>query len=150
MSRRFARTCTGSAHTVELAVSLCVLIPLILIVFLAAAEVAQAYLITTVLSQSAEQAARELAIQYANDQNITASRSLQDALVFENIRTLGVVNANEQFDDVDFKTTAEPKTVSVKVKYLSGQFGLSPFPFVAPLNIGANWSLEGAATYRLD
>lgn len=138
------------ASIAEFGAALVVLIPLAICLMLVAAEVTQAYLINAVLAQSAESAAREMAIQYASDSNIATSRSLQDSLVYDNIRNAGVINASEQFDQAAFSLDTDPKTVSVTVHYLSGQYGLAPFPFIDPLNIGSNFQLQGKATYRVD
>lgn len=141
---------SNGAHTVELAAALMLLIPLIITILLVVAEITQAYMINSVMLQSAERAAREMAIQYGTDATIATSRSLQDSLVYDNIRTNGILAASEQFDTAVFTTDTDPKTVSVTVRYLGGQYGLTPFPFIDPLNIGATFRLQGKATYRIN
>jgi hypothetical protein len=142
---------TIGATTAEFAAALVFLIPLAIGLLLVAAEVTQAYMINGVLAQCAEKAARELSIQYSNDTSIVNSRALQDSLVYDTIRSNGTLEASEQFDDAVWVTDPlSTKTVTVNVRYTSGQNGLAPFPFIDPLHLAASFQLAGKASYRLD
>lgn len=147
--RSLNRPATGSI-IMEFAAALIIVIPMMLAIVLVTLEVTQAYLLKTSLTQLAEMAARELALQFATDCSVaSASRAKQNRLVFDKIRLQGVVNASEQFDKPAFNIAGECKSVSVTVRYLSGKHNLIPFPFVDPLNIGSNFQLAGSATYTL-
>ncbi len=143
------RSASG-ASIIEFGAALAVLLPLVICLLLVAAEVTQAYFINAVLAQGAESAARELAIQYANDSSVATSQALQESLVYDTIRNSGVINASEQFDPATFTLDTDPKTVSVTVHYRSGQYGLGEFPYLDPLNIGSHFPLQATATYRVD
>lgn len=141
---------TNGASIIEFGAALVFILPLVIALLLVAAEVTQAYLITAVLTQGAESAAREMAIQYGNDTTIASSKSLQDSLVYDHIRNSGVINSSDQFDAATFTLDLDPKTVSVTVHYRSGQYGLPVFPYLDPLNIGSSFPLQAKATYRVD
>lgn len=132
----------------ELGASLLVVIPLILTVLFIAVEMVHAHMIQTVLSQAAEKAAHDFAYIYGSNPDIADNASAQED-VYQNIRSTNIINANEQFQSV-FATTSDPRTVTVTVSYLGGQYGLTPFPQFDPLNLGSNFNLQATATYRLE
>lgn len=134
----------------ETAASMSLLIPLIVMIAFVAVETTEAYMIQSALSQAARRAARNLAIAYGQDPTIAASRSEQDAVVFQNIRIPNFVNSNAQFDDPQWNTSLQPYTTTVTVHYLSGQYGLPVFPQPDPLNLGNNLVITATSTYRLE
>lgn len=145
---RTARRACGGA-IVEGAAALTVLLPVVILLVLAAMEISYAYVLKGSLTEAAREAARSLSIAYGQDPTIATNRSLQDSKVLTKIRIANVVNNEGQFDNPVFDTAADPPTVTVTVRYLSQQFGLPPFPNPDPLNLGSNFQLTGVSTYRL-
>ena len=150
---RFSKVCRfrqrQGSSLVELAAALVVIIPLVFTLLFAAVEMTTAYMIHTVLSQSAHMAARNLAIAYPVDRTIAQNRSAQDSLVFDNVRHSGIINSSAQFDDAVFDTTADPPTVSVTVHYASGDYGLPVFP-IDLLGLEQLFHLSVTSSYRLE
>lgn len=126
------------------------LIPLIFTVLFIVLEASKAYMIKESLAQGARQAARDLAVAYGQNPSIENNRSLQDTMVFDNIKLAGAINASEQFDDPEWNTGAAPPTVTVTVHFTSGQNGLPRFPDPDPLKLGSNFHLDATSTYRLE
>lgn len=126
------------------------MIPLLIAILFVMLEASKAFMIKETLAQGARQAARNLAVEYGKDEQIQYNRSLQDALVFQNIRLKSVINANAQFSDPVWNTVATPPTVTVTVTYTPNQYGLPPFPNPDPLKLGNNFVLNAEATYRLE
>ncbi|MBI4533789.1 MAG: pilus assembly protein [Candidatus Melainabacteria bacterium] len=134
----------------EAAASLGLLLPLVILVVFVILEASYAYLIKTSLSQAARQAARDLAIAYGQNSQVATSRALQDSMVFSNIQISKMVTSTQQFDNPVFNAAADPPTVSVTVRYLSGQYGLPVFPNPDPLNLGSSFIITASSTYRLE
>lgn len=135
---------------VETAAAMSLLIPLIFALIYAVTEISYAYLLKSSLAQGARQAARDLAIAYGQNPAVAGSRSLQEAMVFQNIRINNIINSNAQFDDPVFNTGVSPHTVFVNVKYLGSQYGLPPFPNPDVLNLGSKFVITADSTYRLE
>jgi Flp pilus assembly protein TadG len=146
MARRAQRGATLS----ETAASLSLAIPILLTILFAAVEVCQALTIKESLAQAAREAARNLAIAYAEDPAVAGSRALQDALVFDNVRISSVVNDSRQFGDPVFDSKSDPPCVRVQVAYQSGKYGLPVFPAVDPLKIAGKLTLESRSVYRVE
>lgn len=142
--------CARGYVIAEAAASLVFILPLVFILFFAAAELVQAYCINTVLTQAANQAARQLAVVYPDNSTTLQYRSYQDSLVYGGINYNGIIANSAQFDDAVFNTTADPPTVTVTVHYTGGQYGLSPFPAFDPLGIGKNFQLASTSVYKLE
>ncbi|MBI4533791.1 MAG: hypothetical protein HY711_07565 [Candidatus Melainabacteria bacterium] len=134
----------------ETGASLTILLPLALLIAFMILETSYAYLIKSCLSQAACMAARDLSIAYGENQSVATSRSLQDAMVFDSIRISKIIAASPQFDNPTFATGANPPTVSVTVRYLSGQYGLPTFPNPDPLMLGTSFVITATSTYRLE
>lgn len=134
----------------ETAAAMVVLLPVVVCLIFVVLEASQAYLIQQSLDQAAREAARNLAVQYGQNNSIAASRITQDTLVFDGIRIHNVVNASSQFEDPTWDTSGSPPTVSVKVDYTSGKNGLPTFPNPDPLHLGSHFQLSGSSTYRLE
>lgn len=134
----------------EAGASMALLLPLVIMLVFVVLEASYAYLIKTSMSQAAREAARDLAIAYGQNPAIASDRSLQDSLVFNNIRIPKMVASSQQFEDPVFDTAGNPPTVSVRVRYMGGQFGLPQFPNPDPLNLGSGLVIDGTNTYRLE
>lgn len=143
-----SRICRGSA-VIELAASLSIILPLIFLVLFAALETSTAYMIHTVLLAGAQQSARDLALAYPLDSSIAQNRASQDFIVYDKVRTAGIINSSAQFDDATFNTTANPPRVTVTVHYASGSYGLSKFP-VEILGLSDMFHLSATSVYRLE
>lgn len=143
------RETRGVAIT-EAAAALTLILPLIFLVIFVVLEASYAYTLKNALAEGAREAARNLAINYGQNQAIATDRTLQNAEVFDNIRITNVINNSSQFDDPVFNTAADPPTVEVTVHYRGGQFGLPPFPNPDPLNLGSNFKIDATSTYRLE
>ncbi len=126
------------------------LIPLVFLVLFVALEASKAYFIKESLAQGARQAARDLAVAYGQNSQIEYNPSMQDSMVFDNIRLAGVIASSEQFDAPVFNSGGSPPTVTVTVHYRGGQYGLPTFPNPDPLNLGSNFALDATSTYRLE
>jgi Flp pilus assembly protein TadG len=146
---RYSRLSKG-ATIAEAGAAMALMIPLLFAVLFVVLEASQAYMIKEALAQGARQAARNLAVEYGKDSAIQYRRDLQDAQVFSQIRLVNVINANEQFSDPVWNTSASPPTVTVTVTYTPNQHGLAPFPNPDPLNLGPNFVLNANSTYRLE
>lgn len=134
----------------ESAASLSLLLPIVMLVVYGIVQVTQAFLIKDGLTHAAREAARNLAIQYGQDPSIAGSRSLQDAAVFDLVRINNIVNASAQFDDPVFVEGANPPRVTVTVRYTGGQNSLPPYPNPDLFNLGNNYTIAAASTYRLE
>ncbi len=140
----------GGATLAETAASFVIMIPLIMTVLFVVLECSQAFLIKESLAQGARQAARDLAVVYGKNPAVASDRSLQDAMVFNNIRVTNIINASAQFATPTFNTAGLPPTVTVTVSYTSGQNGLPVFPNPDPLRLGNSFQLNATSTYRLE
>lgn len=134
----------------ETAASMMILIPLMMVLIFVVWEVSQAYFLKASLAQVARQAARSLSITYGSNPDIANNRSLQETLVLDHINLNGVVADTSQFEPVVFQTDIVPHTVTVRVRYSSGLFGLPIFPAADPLHLGKNFLLTADSTYRLE
>lgn len=126
-----------------------VMIPILASCAMVISEVTHAYLIKQGLQQCAREAARSMGAMYNETPMVVSSRSAQDSLVYNNVRLSNVVNSSVQFDNATFDTAANPATVTVNVRYTSGQNGLAAFPLFDPLNLGSNFKISASATYPL-
>lgn len=138
------------AALAEGAAALTLMVPFIFLVIFVTVEVSQAFCIQSALAQGARRAARGLAIAYGQNPGVAGSRDLQEALVLDHVRLPTFINDNDQFDEAVFDTNTTPHTVSIKVRYLSGQYGLARFPHPDPLNVGPTLTLQADSTYRLE
>jgi hypothetical protein len=137
------------AGIAEAAAALSLMLPLSVAVIFVALESSYAYTLKSSLAEGAREAARDLAIAYGQDRSVADSRSSQNTKAFDKVRITNIINDSLQFDDPVFKTTADPATVTVTVKYKGGQYGLPPFPNPDPLKLGPNFTIYSTATYRL-
>jgi len=143
------RSAKGAALA-EMAAALCVTVPTMVLIIFVTLEVSRAYFLREVLAQTARQGARSLAIAYGQQPGLANSRTLQNAMVFDNIRVNNVINSSAQFDDPVFDTASDPPTVKVNVRYTSDRYGLPAFPSPDPLKLGSNFVLSAESTYRLE
>jgi Flp pilus assembly protein TadG len=134
----------------EAAAAMGIMLPLIFIVIFTVIEITQAYLIRECLAQGARSAARQMAIAYGQDNQIKESRSLQNKLVFDNIRITNIINSSQQFDNPKWNVTGYPPTVTVTVSYTSGKNGLPAFPNTDPLNLASKLTLSAKSVYRVE
>lgn len=139
----------SGAALVEAAGALALLFPLVVLITYAVIEVSYAYVISSSLSAAAHQAARNLVIAYWKNSDIATSRGLQDTEVFDQIRIQNILNDSRQFEQASFQTDSNPPSVSVRVRYLGGQYGLPPFPNPDPLKLG-NFDITATASQALD
>lgn len=140
----------NGAVIAETAAAMVLLLPITICIIFVILEASQAYLIQQSLDQAAREAARNLAVQYGQNNSIAGNRITEDTLVFDGIRIRAIVNSSSQFEDPTWNTSGAPPTVSVKVDYTSGQNGLPAFPNPDPLHLGSNFKLSGSSTYRLE
>jgi Flp pilus assembly protein TadG len=133
----------------ETAASMVLLIPLLIMILFVGLEASKAYMIKEVLSQASRQAARDLAVIYGQDRTIATNDFMQAARVYSNIRHNAIVVSDNQFTSV-WDTNGSPATVTVTVRYTSGQNGLPTFPNPDPLRLSRNFQLSGTSTYRLE
>lgn len=133
----------------EFAAGLAIVIPLMMLVLQILVQITQVYFVKSSLSQLAETAARTLAVHYIEDSKIaTASRNVQDKLIFDRIRMNGILHASEQFERPEFMLKTASKSVKVSVAYLPGQHGL--IPLLDPLNMLRGYQLRSSSTYPID
>lgn len=137
----------------ELAVSLSILLPLYVTILYVSFEVNQAFAIYNGLSESARQAARQLAIAYNSNPTSAQSDNGQKA-VFDQVRFTNIVNSSSQFSvpsgTSGWNTTATPGSVTVVCTYQSGNHGLEVFPNPDPLHLGSSFTLTAQSTCRLN
>lgn len=133
----------------EAAASLCIMLPLLITVTFVALESNHALLIKNAVNEGVREAARGLAVYYGQDPTVAASRSTQNKQVYDNIRVKGIIASSQQFEST-WDTTAAIPTVTVKLTFAGGQYGLPPFPNPDPLNLGSRFRIESQATYRLE
>jgi Flp pilus assembly protein TadG len=148
MHKRHSRRNKGSS-IVETAASLVILLPTVIFIVFMTVEVSYAYMLKSTLSEGAREAARDLSIAYGLDPTIAGDRTKEEAKAYNKIRIQNVINNSAQFENATWKTDTDPPTVSVSVKYLSGQYSLPVFPNPDPLHLGNTFVLAGTATYRL-
>lgn len=147
------RTRTRGSSGIGLAestASLSLLLPVIITLVFVILEISMSFFIQSTLSEAARQAARDLAIAYGVAPSVTSSRTMQNTMVFDNIRIANVVNSSEQFDDPVFSTATDPATVTVNIRYASNQYGLPAFPSTDPLHLGSDYLISASCTYRLE
>lgn len=148
--RRANRRRSSGAVIAESAASMMLLIPVLIVLLFIVMEAVQAYTINSVLAQAARQAAREIALKYLDDPAIAGSRTDQDTLVYNNIRTAGILVDSAQFEDAVVNTASDPITCTVTVRYLGGQHGLPPFPQCDPLHFGSSIQLAASSTFKTE
>jgi len=140
---------TNRGNISEFGAVLVLVVPLVLILIFAGYEFAYGFLIKSNIDNAAKNASRALAIEYGQDPTVATNSTKQQA-IFDKIRIPNFVNDNQQFAVVKFEPVADPESVSVTVKYLGGQYNLPKFPNPDPLQIGANFVIEGTSTYRVE
>jgi hypothetical protein len=145
---RFTEPARG-ASLVEFAAALALLIPTVFVIIFAVIEATSAIMIYNTLSSAAHQAARSLAIAYWKDSDVSGDRGMQNTQVFDGIRYPNCIVDSRQFDDPTFALGADPPSVTVRVRFRGGQYGLPPFPNPDPLNLGSI-ELSATATQALD
>lgn len=148
MSFRKQRRHKGST-SVELAASLLFIIPITFTILYVVVEMVTAYSINSVLSQAATNSARQLALLYPDNPGL-AQRSSQDVMVYDKISYGGIIVNHGQFDTAIFNLAADPPTVTVKVNYTGGQYGLNPFPSYDPLHLASKIQLSGTSIYKIE
>jgi Flp pilus assembly protein TadG len=134
----------------ETVASLSLALPLLLTILFVSVEVCQALTIKESLAQAAREAARNLAIAYAEDPAIADNRVMQNQVVFDNVRISSVVQDSRQFEDPIFDSQSDPPSVLVRVAYKSGNYGLPVFPAVDPLHIAGKITLDSKSVYRVE
>ena len=136
----------------EAVIVLAILFPTVVLTIYMSLEASQAYVIARAMHEAADLAARELASEYHSSPGIVSSDPAQQA-VFTNIRTPNMVSTNSQFSipTNGWNTSGTPPTVTVTVKYLSGQGtpALPSFPSPDPLKLGSLFVVQSSAIYRL-
>jgi hypothetical protein len=140
----------ASGNISEFGAVLVIVVPLVIGLLFAGYEFAYGYMIKSNLDNAAKNAARAMAIAYGQDQTIASNQAKQQA-VYTSVRVPNFVNANQQFSDPDFKPSGgSPKSVTVTVSYLPGQFNLPKFPSPDVLNLSPTLRISGTYTYRLE
>jgi len=134
----------------ETAASLSILLPLFVLLTFTTAEIVRSYLIKNCLTAAASEAARGMTIQYWQNGQIAVDRNLQDSLVYNQIRLVGIVADSRQFANATFDTGATPKSVTVTVTYSGGKYGLPTFPSPDPLNLGPMFTISASETHALE
>ncbi|HEY9871357.1 MAG TPA: TadE family protein [Candidatus Obscuribacterales bacterium] len=147
-TRRFKKPARG-ASLVEFAAAVALLVPTVFIIIFGVVEATSAIMIYNTLSSAAHQAARALAIAYWKDSDVASDRGMQNSQVFDGIRSPNCIVDSRQFDDPTFALGADPPSVTVRVRFRGGQYGLPPFPNPDPLNLGSI-ELSATATQALD
>lgn len=133
----------------EAVAAMSVMIPIMASSAMVISEVSHAYVIKEGLQKCAREAARNMSAVYQETKIVVGNRALQDSLVYNNVRLSNIVNSSVQYDNAVFDQASSPPTVTVNVRYTSGQNGLSPFPLYDPLNLGTNFKINAQATYAL-
>lgn len=132
--------------------SLMLFIPLLVMLILVTIQATEAYLIAKNMSRAAQIAARSLAETYKSNSQIATDSSAQQA-IFDNIRIPQMVSANSQFSIPanGWQTTAQPKTVTVVVTYISGVGSPANPPYPNPniLNMSSLFKISADSTYRI-
>lgn len=134
----------------ETVAGMALVLPIMVVVIFVSLEAGYAFVITRSMNEGANLAARSLANEYLSNKNIDTDTTAQQA-IFSNIRIPQMIHANSQFEIVAWNTTQVPKTVTVRVSYLSGAGtpALPPFPNPDFLGLGNAFVIKSAATYRL-
>lgn len=134
----------------ESTAAISLLLPLVITLIFVILEISMSFFIDSSLSEAARHAARDLAIAYGVNPSVATSRTMQNSMVFDNIRIRNMINSSSQFDNPVFTTATDPATVTVTVRYLSNQYGLPAFPNADPLRLGSNFQIVATCTYRLE
>ncbi len=141
---------TAGSMVAELAAAV-MLFPVLFLIILASVEACTAYIIKQHMTEAAFLAARALSVAYQTNPNLPGDAEAQQA-VFTKIRIPHYVANNAQFSFPNnaWRTSGNPKTVSVICRYASAQYGLAPFPTFSVLNLSKSFKIETEATYRLN
>lgn len=133
----------------EFTASLILIVPMIVISAYVMIQASQAYIIHCTLKQAASTAARKLALAYGLNPKQTV-RNWQE--IISSVEYPGVVNSYRQFDlgEQGFNEKVNPPTVSVKVRFLSDQYGCRHFPEPDILGLGRNFEISAESTCRLE
>lgn len=134
----------------ELAASLTILLPIIIVGAFVAIESAQVFMINAALNQSASWAARQVAIAYGS--NPTATKA-NPTSIFRNIKFMNIVVSPQQFQipsQGGWNESSQPPSVTVVVSFKSGTYGCPTFPNPDPLGLGSNLTISARATCRLE
>jgi hypothetical protein len=149
MKRLKARKNRGSI-LIESVVAIASIVPLTVLTILVALEASRAFTISGELTQGAVLTCRALSREYRTNREIVTSTVAQQA-IFSNVRIANLIHSNSQFEIAGWNLTQAPKTVTVKVTYISGA-GTPPlpaFPGTRVLNLGSLFRISQAVTYRL-
>ncbi len=135
---------------VESVVAVSYMVPLTVIITLVALEASHAFFIAGGMTEAAVIAGRALSSEYKVNRAIVNDTAAQQS-IFSNIRTTNLVHSNSQFEVIAWNLAQEPKTVTVKMTYISGAGNppLPPFPSTGTLNLGDAFKISQAITYRL-
>lgn len=149
MKTRMARRRHGSV-LIESVIAISIILPLTVVIILVALEATHAYFIAGGMTQAAVLTCRALASEYRINRLIVSDTAAQQS-IFSNIRIANLVHSNTQFQITQWNVAQDPKTVTVKITYISGA-GTPPlpsFPSTGTLNLGSAFQISQAITYRL-
>ena len=138
----------------EVTAGMLLLFPTIILAIYVVVELSQAMAISQAMNEGAYLAARALAVYYKSDPEVVTTSSEQQT-IFSSIRITNMINSNNQFTipsgSSGWNTSGSPPTVTVVVKYLSGQGSpaLPTFPYPDPLHLGSTFTISGTATAAL-
>lgn len=149
MRRLNTRTSRGSV-LIESVVAIALMVPLTVMTVLVALEGSRAFVISGGMTEAAASACRALAREYKTNRTIVTDSAAQQA-IFSNIRIVNMVHSNSQFEIEEWNLAEVPRTVTVRVKYISGAGtpALSQFPGTGMLNLGSAFQISQTATNRL-
>lgn len=149
MNIRKTRRKKGSV-LVESVIAISIILPLTVSIILVALEVTHAFFIAGGMTQAAVLACRALASEYRINRAIVTDTAAQQS-VFNNVRIPNLVHSNSQFEILGWNLAQDPKTVTVKITYISGAGTppLAPFPSTGTLNLDSLFRISQAITYRL-
>ena len=129
---------------VEVAATLALLFPSLILLTFVVVEAAQGYEIARDLQIGASLAARALGAQGSN------TTSAQQTQILSNVSVANHVVDPSQFYNVVWNNAANPPSVTVYVQYKSTGTKKPPtFPKPDPLNLGSAFVLKAQATYRV-
>ncbi len=141
---------TQGSVLVESVIAISIILPLTVAIILVALEATHAFFIAGGMTQAAVLTCRALASEYRINRAIVTDAAAQQS-VFNNVRIPNLVHSNSQFQILGWNLAQDPKTVTVKVTYISGA-GTPPlpaFPSTGTLNLDGLFQVSQAITYRL-
>ncbi len=135
---------------IESVMAASVMVPLTVVIILVALEASHAFFIAGGMTQASVLTCRALASAYRTNREIVTD-TLAQQQIFSNIRLPNLVHSNSQFEIASWNLAQAPKTVTVRVTYISG-VGTPPlptFPSTGTLNLGSLFRVSQTITYRL-